>query len=113
VNYTFGKHRLLFIVIGVAVVALASLPFLMSASCLTRPQTLAEQRALDTLRNMTRKDAALAEMARVTRPGGRVLVLEFSRPWKPLSRAYDAWPHSQSGSILITIAPRTSLACNV
>jgi len=43
------------------------------------------------LRNMTRKDAALAEMARVTRPGGRVLVLEFSRPWKPLSRAYDAY----------------------
>jgi demethylmenaquinone methyltransferase / 2-methoxy-6-polyprenyl-1,4-benzoquinol methylase len=43
------------------------------------------------LRNMTHKDAALAEMARVTRPGGRVLVLEFSRPWKPLSRAYDAY----------------------
>ena len=43
------------------------------------------------LRNMTRKEAALAEMARVTRPGGRVLVLEFSRPWKPLARAYDAY----------------------
>ena len=43
------------------------------------------------LRNMTHKDRALAEMARVTRPGGRVLVLEFSRPWKPLSRAYDAY----------------------
>ena len=43
------------------------------------------------LRNMTHKDKALAEMARVTRPGGRVLVLEFSRPWKPLSRAYDAY----------------------
>ena len=43
------------------------------------------------LRNMTRKDRALAEMARVTRPGGRVLVLEFSRPWKPLARAYDAY----------------------
>ena len=43
------------------------------------------------LRNMTHKEAALAEMARVTRPGGRVLVLEFSRPWKPLSRAYDAY----------------------
>ena len=43
------------------------------------------------LRNMTHKDRALAEMARVTKPGGRVLVLEFSRPWKPLSPAYDAY----------------------
>ena len=43
------------------------------------------------LRNMTRKDAALAEMARVTRPGGRVIVLEFSKPWKPLAKAYDAY----------------------
>jgi len=43
------------------------------------------------LRNMTHKEAALAEMARVTRPGGRVIVLEFSRPWKPLARAYDAY----------------------
>ena len=43
------------------------------------------------LRNMTHKERALAEMARVTRPGGRVLVLEFSRPWKPLARAYDAY----------------------
>jgi demethylmenaquinone methyltransferase/2-methoxy-6-polyprenyl-1,4-benzoquinol methylase len=43
------------------------------------------------LRNMTHKEAALAEMARVTRPGGRVLVLEFSKPWKPLTRAYDAY----------------------
>jgi demethylmenaquinone methyltransferase/2-methoxy-6-polyprenyl-1,4-benzoquinol methylase len=40
---------------------------------------------------MTHKDRALAEMARVTRPGGRVLVLEFSRVWKPLERAYDAY----------------------
>ena len=43
------------------------------------------------LRNMTHKDKALAEMARVARPGGRVLVLEFSRPWKPLAPAYDAY----------------------
>ena len=43
------------------------------------------------LRNMTHKEQALAEMARVTRPGGRVIVLEFSRPWKPLAGAYDAY----------------------
>jgi demethylmenaquinone methyltransferase/2-methoxy-6-polyprenyl-1,4-benzoquinol methylase len=41
------------------------------------------------LRNMTRKDQALAEMRRVTKPGGRVLVLEFSRIWAPLAPAYD------------------------
>jgi demethylmenaquinone methyltransferase/2-methoxy-6-polyprenyl-1,4-benzoquinol methylase len=46
------------------------------------------------LRNMTRKEVALAEMARVARPGGRVLVLEFSKPWRPLSRAYDAYSFS-------------------
>ncbi len=46
------------------------------------------------LRNMTHKDRALAEMARVTKPGGRVLVLEFSRPWKPLSKAYDTYSFS-------------------
>jgi demethylmenaquinone methyltransferase/2-methoxy-6-polyprenyl-1,4-benzoquinol methylase len=43
------------------------------------------------LRNMTHKDRALAEMQRVLRPGGRLLVLEFSRVWKPLAPAYDAY----------------------
>jgi demethylmenaquinone methyltransferase/2-methoxy-6-polyprenyl-1,4-benzoquinol methylase len=41
------------------------------------------------LRNMTHKDRALTEMARVLRPGGRVLVLEFSKVAKPLEKAYD------------------------
>ncbi|MEO8152847.1 MAG: bifunctional demethylmenaquinone methyltransferase/2-methoxy-6-polyprenyl-1,4-benzoquinol methylase UbiE [Rhizobacter sp.] len=41
------------------------------------------------LRNMTHKDRALAEMCRVLRPGGRLLVLEFSKIAEPLSKAYD------------------------
>jgi demethylmenaquinone methyltransferase/2-methoxy-6-polyprenyl-1,4-benzoquinol methylase len=41
------------------------------------------------LRNMTHKDKALAEMCRVLRPGGRLLVLEFSKVAAPLSKAYD------------------------
>lgn len=41
------------------------------------------------LRNMTNKSRALAEMTRVLKPGGRLLVLEFSKVAKPLEKAYD------------------------
>jgi demethylmenaquinone methyltransferase/2-methoxy-6-polyprenyl-1,4-benzoquinol methylase len=41
------------------------------------------------LRNMTHKDQALAEMSRVLTPGGKLLVLEFSKVAPPLAKAYD------------------------
>lgn len=43
------------------------------------------------LRNVTRKTDALREMVRVLRPGGCVLVLEFSHAWAPLQPLYDAY----------------------
>ncbi len=47
------------------------------------------------LRNVTHIDRALASMYRVAKPGGRVLVLEFSRPLLPLlGRVYDAYSFS-------------------
>lgn len=43
------------------------------------------------LRNMTHKDQALAEMRRVLKPGGKLLVLEFSKVAEPLKQAYDLY----------------------
>ncbi len=43
------------------------------------------------LRNVTDKDAALASMHRVLKPGGKAMILEFSKPNKALKPAYDLY----------------------
>ena len=47
------------------------------------------------LRNVTDKDKALRDMTRILKPGGRLLVLEFSKPTNPvMSKVYDAYSFS-------------------
>jgi peptidoglycan lytic transglycosylase len=58
-----AKHRLLIIYLAIAVVGLASVSFLMSASCHSRQQLPAELRARETLRSMTRNDVLPSEDA--------------------------------------------------
>lgn len=41
------------------------------------------------LRNMTDKEKALKEIWRVLSPGGKILILEFSKVWRPLEKIYD------------------------
>ena len=43
------------------------------------------------LRNVTNKEEALSEMYRVLSPGGKVVILEFSKIWSPLSKIYDGF----------------------
>jgi demethylmenaquinone methyltransferase/2-methoxy-6-polyprenyl-1,4-benzoquinol methylase len=57
------------------------------------------------LRNVSDPGLALAEMLRVTRPSGRLVVCEFSRPtWRPFRRLYEGY----LGRVLPAVARRAS-----
>ena len=59
------------------------------------------------LRNMTHKDRALTEMHRVLRPGGRLLVLEFSKVWKPLEDVYKRQGLNRGPPLSMQLPART------
>jgi soluble lytic murein transglycosylase len=108
-----AKHRLLFIFIGVALVAVASLPFVLSASCVTRPQTLAEQKALESLRSMTRNDVLPSEdvVAGIENQFPRTKTAAFARMLRARIKL-KAGDAAGAASLLDTklIAEQTSLA---
>ena len=60
-----------------------------SISIAPRPMLPFCKNCARSLRNMTHKDIALKEMNRVLKPNGKLLVLEFSKVAKPLSKIYD------------------------
>ncbi len=64
-----------------------------NAECLPLPARWADCVTISTgIRNVTNRDAALREMRRVLKPGGRFLCLEFTRPTsRAWERLYDAW----------------------
>ena len=108
-----AKHRLLLIFIGVALVAVASLPFVLSASCVTRPQTLAEQKALESLRSMTRNDVLPSEdvVAGIENQFPRTKTAALARMLRARIKLKAGDP-SGAASLLDTklIAEQTSLA---
>jgi soluble lytic murein transglycosylase len=75
------SHRFLLVLLGLVVVIGASLPAFMSASCVTRPQTAAEIKALENLRAMTRGGVLPAEdvVARIETEFPRTKAAAFAR----------------------------------